>query len=228
MLKLLISAAAAAAIGITSAQATTFIFKGDGGLQDVPTGNIALDCGSVGADYCTADDTLGFAYAKDGISFTVKAFANNLITQLIQDISPANSGLGALSEADASQDQTQFGAAEAIEFVFNQVVTLTNLEFNQGDETDCSAAAGGEGPCGNFDLFIDNVLFANLAAVDLLAGGFTGTTFRFVATTPGAGFALAQFAIDQQVIPLPAAWPLLLSGVAGLTFSARRRKPRKA
>ncbi|MEQ1932098.1 MAG: hypothetical protein ABL957_16420, partial [Parvularculaceae bacterium] len=170
MKKFLISGLAAAlAFGAASANAATFVFKGDGGLQDVPTGNIAFDCGSVGADYCTANDAAGFTYSKEGITFTAKGYANNVAAQLVQDIFPNNSGLAVLSEADGQQDQTQFDSKEAIEFVFTQAVTLFNIEFNAGNDTDCSTP-GSEGPCGNFDLYIDNVLAGNFVAIDLLAG----------------------------------------------------------
>jgi hypothetical protein len=219
--------AAAALFGATAANAaTTFIFKGDMDLHDVPTGNFDNSCGSVGDDICSVNHALGLSYSKDGIQFTAFGFANNVAARLIQDISPDNSGIGVLSEADPTQDQTQFDTGEVIEFLFNQVVTLLNIEFNAGDDVDCSSF-GSEGPCGNFDLFIDNVFIANIAAVDLIAGGgagWTGTRFSFRPTTAGAGFNIAQFTVDANVIPVPAALPLLLSGLAGLAFASRRKK----
>ncbi|NWG71089.1 MAG: VPLPA-CTERM sorting domain-containing protein [Parvularculaceae bacterium] len=221
LLAALAGVAVAAAFG-ASAHATTFIFKG-GAPYDTPTGNIAFDCGTVGVDFCSADDAAGLSYSKDGITVTAVAYTAGGATQLIQDISPENSGLGALSENNNIDDQTQTNSGEWIVFTFNQSVTLSNIEFNAGNDTDCSTP-GDEGPCGNFDLFINNVFFGNLTAVDLLAGPFIGSIFKFVPTTAGAGFAVAQFTVTPEV-PVPAALPLLLSGLAGLGFAARRKRP---
>lgn len=220
---LAIAALGLAAVGLSGeAGATTFIFKGNG-AYDTPTGNIANNCGTVGIDFCTIDHAAGFTYSKDGVSVTATAHTSAGPTLLIQDIEPGESGLGAFSENDNDNDQTQFNSDEWIEFVFNGPVILSNIEFNAGNDVDCSTP-GPEGPCGFFDLFIDNVLFANLEAVDLLAGPFVGTIFRFAPTTPDAGFAIAQF--EVQPVPIPAALPLLLTGLAGLGFASRKRKER--
>lgn len=216
----------AAAIGFASfglfaaANATTFVFKGAGG-PDVPTGNIAKDCGTIGVDFCSDDDSLGLSYSKDGIDVNATAFKGDDPTQLIQDIRPPDSGLAALSEFDNINDQTQFDSDEWIEFTFNQKVFLSNIEFNAGNDTDC-ATPGPEGPCGFFDLFIDSVFVANLEAVDLLTTVFVGTVFTFFPTTSDAGFAIAQF--DVRAVPLPGALTLLLSGLAGLAFASRRKQ----
>ncbi|NWG70805.1 MAG: PEP-CTERM sorting domain-containing protein [Parvularculaceae bacterium] len=209
----------------TSASATVFIFEGNNGAYDTPTGNIALDCGSVGFDFCSANDALGLTYSKGGLGLTAVAYTTGgAPTQLIQDITPNDSGLGALSENDNINDQTQLG--EYITLTFTDAVQLTSIEFNAGNDTNCSTP-GSEGPCGFFDFFIDNVFFGNLEATDLLTGPFFGTSFRFVATTAGAGFAIAKLAIeDAPPIPAPAALPLLLAGLAGLGFASRRKSAR--
>ena len=210
------------------ANATTFIFKSGGAFLDTSTSNVAMDCGTVGADLCTDNDAAGFTYSKNGVDFSATAYTytdatytSRNATQLIQDISPANSGLAALSEMDETQDQTQFDALEAIEFVFDTAVYLTNIEFNAGDDNDCSGPQA-EGPCGDFDLWIDGAFFATITAVDLLTDVFFGSTFEFRAVTPNAGFTIAQFEVSD--VPIPGAIPLLLSGLAGLGFAARRRK----
>jgi len=224
-LRILAAAVAAAGFMAAPANATTFIFKSGGAFLDTPTGNVAMDCGTIGADLCTDDDSLGFTYSKSGTEFTATAYVydgmDREAVQLIQDISPENSGLAALSEMDPAQDQTQFDSMEAVEFVFNSAVFLTNIEFNAGDDNDCSGP-NAEGPCGDFDLFIDGAYFATITAVDLLTDVFFGTIFEFRAVTEGAGFTIAQFEVSD--VPIPGAIPLLLSGLAGLGFAARRRK----
>jgi len=218
----------AVAVGFASfnlfaaANATVFVFKGDSVLvTDVPTGNIAFDCGTVGTDFCTGVDADGFDYSKDGIDVNATAFTSAGPTQLIQDITPDNSGLGALSEGGNIDDQTQFDSDEWIEFTFNQEVFLTNIEFNAGNDTDCSTF-GSEGPCGDFDLWIDGVFFSSETAVDLLTTVFVGTVFTFFPTTEMAGFAIGQF--EVTAVPLPGALTLMLSGLAGLAFASRRKR----
>ncbi|WDI30894.1 hypothetical protein PUV54_13115 [Hyphococcus flavus] len=230
IIRLFVTSVFAAGLLAAPANATTFIFKSGGAFIDMPTGNVAMDCGTVGADLCTDDDTLGFDYSKDGVSFNASAYqytddtyASRDKTLLIQDISPENSGLGAFSENDLKNDQTQFNSLESIEFVFNETVSLTNFEFNAGDDLDCSSGAHTEGPCGDFELWINGALFATITAVDLLTDVFTGMTFEFRAITPDAGFAIAQFEVVNEV-PIPGAIPLFLAGMAWLRFSSRRRK----
>ncbi|WDI30221.1 hypothetical protein PUV54_09635 [Hyphococcus flavus] len=228
-LRLIAAAVAATFLVAAPANATTFIFKSGGAFLDMPTGNVAMDCGTVGADLCTDNDANGFAYSKEGIGFTATAytytdntFSSRNATQLIQDISPQNSGLAALSEMDDTQDQTQLDSLEAVEFVFDAAVYLTNIEFNSGADRDCGAADQPEGPCGFFELYIDGALEGTFEAVDLLTMVFFGETFEFRAITPNAGFTIAQFEVSN--VPIPGALPLLLSGLAGLGFAARRKK----
>ena len=223
-------AAAAVSVGllVAPANATTFLFKSGAGPFDTPTGdlNVSSDCGTTPDDICSDDDSLGLTYDKDGISVNVTAYTNGDPTTLIQDITPANSGLGALSEGNNIDDQTQASAGESVKFVFNTLVALTNIEFNAGDDNDCDGPLA-EGPCGTFDLIIDEGLatemtLVGLVAINLMTDVFIGTTFEFVATQIGAGFVIAQFEVNE--VPVPAALPLLLSGLAGLGFAARRRK----
>lgn len=222
-LRYLAVAAFAAGMMAAPASATTFIFKSGDAFRDDPTNaaNIVKDCGTIGTDFCTDNDAEGFDYSKNGIEFTAVAYANGNPTTLIQDIFPDNSGLGAISEDDQTQDQIQFSSAESVEFTFTDSVFLSNIEFNAGNDTDCSNP-GSEGPCGDFNLYIDNVFFATITAVDLLADTFFGSVFRFEPITDGAGFTIAQF--DVSDVPVPAALPLLISGLAGLGFASRRKK----
>lgn len=220
----LTAAAAAAAFAMTSAAgAATFVFKGDG-LNATPLGvpGVDFEAGCASAqDFCSIDHSAGLNYSVGGLGVNVTALADNQATRLIQDVFPSDSGLGAWSEDDGDDDQTQFNSGESVKFTFDTAVFLSNIEFNAGNDTNCSTF-GSEGPCGFFDLIIDGVFFANIEAVDLLATTFEGTIFEFVATTADAGFAIAKF--DVREVPVPGALPLLLSGIAGLGFASRRRK----
>ena len=232
-------AAAIVAAGFMAAPAgaTTFVFKGDG-LNVTPLGVDGVDyqsaCASTG-DFCSVQDQAGawggLNYTLDGINLTVNAYADGVLTRLIQDIQPSDSGLGAWSEDNGSDDQTQFDSGESIEFVFEAEYTVTNVEFNAGGDTNCTNTSdgSGEGSCGAFrlDIFdLSDILISSMVIditnVDVLAVLGTGARFVLTALTPGSGFTVARF--DVSDVPVPAALPLLLSGLAGLGFASRRRK----
>ena len=252
-------AGVAALLAATEAGATTFVFKGDG--NNANPGNSAGPsmganseaCATPGAlgDLCTIVGADGFTYSMDGVEFTAtayaggtsgatagSAFALGTATTLIQDRSPLDSGLGAWSERDVdfSADQTQAASGESIVFDFSTMdnpVTVTNVEFNQGGDTNCSTANGPEGGCGSVRVQIEDAMgmiiadtvynLENPTPIDVLA--VLGTGVRFILTAIGSGqsgFTIAQFTVTE--VPVPAALPLLLSGIAGLGFASRRRK----
>ncbi len=217
----------------TSANATIFVFKG-GGLNVTPLGGFVQDCGTVGVDYCTVPDhSNGFAYERDGVELTVRAYKDGTPTRLIQDITPDNSGLAAFSEQTARDDQTQFDAGESIEFDFGMnAVTVVDVEFNAGDDIDCSAAAAGmgtEGTCGRFMLEIFDIndmmilsTIIDITNIDMLPVLGTGARFLLTALDTGSGFVVAQLTIAD--VPIPGAIPLLITGLAGLGFASRKKK----
>ncbi|MEM9617457.1 MAG: VPLPA-CTERM sorting domain-containing protein [Pseudomonadota bacterium] len=227
---------AAMSMAATAANATTFVFKGDG-LNVTPEGvlntDFVQDCGTVGVDFCSVPDhSAGLDYSRNGIDVTVRAFADNEPTRLIQDVSPTDSGLGAFSESNSSDDQTQFDAGESIEFDFGmQSLTLVDVEFNAGGDTNCTNTSdgSGEGSCGRFLLEIFDVSdmmilssIIDITNVDVLPVLGTGARFLLTALDEGSGFVVAQFTVSE--VPIPGAIPLLLSGIAGLGFASRKKK----
>ncbi|MEM9013553.1 MAG: VPLPA-CTERM sorting domain-containing protein [Pseudomonadota bacterium] len=214
----------------SQASAATFVFDGnaDGSPVDAPISNIAMDCGTIGQDFCTDNDALGFDYSKDGIAFNVVARLGDATTELIQDLVGPNQGLGALSEGGQTMDQINPG--ESILITFEDEVTLSDIWLNDGISQDCPGG-GSEGPCGDVGISIDGgsvVSFTEFLAQGVLGDGggavlaLVGTTFEFFALTANAGYSIEQFTVSD--VPVPAALPLLISGIAGLGFAARRRK----
>ncbi|MEM9617456.1 MAG: VPLPA-CTERM sorting domain-containing protein [Pseudomonadota bacterium] len=233
-------AAAAAAFSVfaagAAANATTFVFKGDG-LNVTPEGvlntDFVQDCGTVGVDFCSLPDhSAGLEYSRDGIDLTVRAYENMDPTRLIQDIAPGDSGLGAFSEDNSNDDQTQFDAGESIEFDFGMnSLTIVDVEFNAGGDTNCTNTSdgSGEGSCGRFLLEIFDVsdmmilsTIIDITNIDVLPSLGTGARFLLTALDEGSGFVVAQFTVSE--VPIPGAIPLLLSGLAGIGFAARRKK----
>lgn len=229
-LRYMAAALAAAGLMAVPANATTFVFKGDGN-NVTPAGNsTACATSNPLQDLCTVVHKDGFDYSLDGVNVNATAFAgvngyddvdDDHATRLIQDLSPEDSGLGAWSESTSNDDQTQFDSKEAIRFVFEDVVALTDVEFNAGGDTNCSLP-GPEGVCGSFALYVDGAFMGVIAAVDSIAHLGNGMEFVLIAVTELAGFTIAQFTVSE--VPVPAALPLLLSGLAGLGFASRRRK----
>ncbi len=227
---------AAMSMAATAANATTFVFKGDGqnvSPEGVLNTDFVQDCGTVGDDFCsTGDHTSGLRYLRDGIALTARAYAGGVATRLIQDVVPADSGLGAFSETNSSDDQTQADSREAIEFDFgSQVVSVTDVEFNAGGDTNCTNTSdgSGEGSCGSFrlDIFnLDDLLILStvidITNVDDLPFLGEGARFLLTAIGQGSGFVVAKFTVNE--VPIPGAIPLLLSGIAGLGFAARKKK----
>lgn len=236
-LRYLAAAVVAAGLMAAPASAATFVFKGQGN-NVTPLGTAGVDfeedCASVG-DFCSVQDQAGawggLDYELDGIALTVNAYADGVATRLIQDIWPEDSGLGAWSEDNNNDDQTQFDAGESIEFIFDDEYVVTDVEFNAGGDVNCTtnAGGGGEGSCGEFLLEIFNLAdvltystVIDITNVDVLDYLGVGARFVLTALTEGSGFAVAQFTVNE--VPVPAALPLLLSGLAGLGFASRRRK----
>ncbi len=233
MIKYITAVFAAAALMAAPASAATFIFKGDG-LNVTPLGVAGVDfiedCASNG-DFCSNDPAEGLDYTLDGINLTVKAYATGNPARLIQDINPSDSGLGAWSEDDGSDDQTQFDAGESIEFKFDKIYAVTDVEFNAGGDVNCTAnsGGGGEGSCGEFLLEIfdlsDMLILSTIIDItnmDVVAYLGAGARFVLTALTPGSGFTVATMSVSD--VPLPAALPLMFAGLAGLGFASRRRK----
>lgn len=217
--------------GAASAAPVTLVFQNP--AADLPVGGnfttggqcIGINVSSI--DLCTINHAAGLTYSKSWVDVNVVAKSNGAATGLIQDLAPANSGLGALTRGETNaDDQVQAKNKESLVFDFGQLVSLLMVDFNSGADRNC-ANPGNEGPCGTFNLIIDGLLTpanTGLTAIDdMVIASLTGRVFEFVATGPTlSGFAIGRITVDE--VPLPGAAVLLLSGLAGLGFAGRRRE----
>ena len=220
--------ACAALTGAAEAAPVTFIFQNpNADLPDAGNYTTGGSCNGIsisGGDLCAVNQSLGLHYAKDWAG--VKAVGGSAGDfALMQDLSPANSGLAVLTEGETnSDDQVQSARAESIEFTFDGIVELLAIDFNAGADRNC-ASPGNEGPCGTFDLIVDGVLVGDdLTAIDdMMFGAIVGKVFNIVATGPDhGGFAIGSITVAQ--VPVPGAAFLLLSGIAGMSFASRKKK----
>ena len=228
MIKKLAFLASVATLSFASAAgATEFVFegKGNGDPFDAPVNAFfqGAGCGTAGDDICDIDNN-GLAYSKDGYSFTSYGFADGSADTLIQDLVGPNQGHGVLSEGDNTNDQINAVTSESVLYVFdNWKVKLSDIALNDGVGNDCPGG-GAEGNCGTFSLYVDGALTVENATADaIIAGGYEGKEFEFFATGDGdTGFSIERFTVSE--VPVPAALPLFLGGLAMFNAFSRRRK----
>lgn len=229
-----LTAIAAGAIALMSASAAhagiTFTFQNPG--ADLPTegnfttGGLCNGIGISGTDLCTIDNAAGLTYRISGVELNATALSGDTPSALVQDLQPNNSGLAVLTAGEgSSDDQVQVGRNESILFDFMEEVTVTEIDFNAGNDVNCADFLPAEGPCGNFTLLVDGIAtLVDIEAVDnFFTGGIVGTTFQIIATGPvGTGFTIGSITIAD--VPLPAGAWLLITGLAGLGFAGRQKK----
>lgn len=152
------------------------------------------------------------------IDVTITANPNNPFLDDVFNSRPG--GLGAcitikkapqFCDPKIANNSDNIGAGESVTLDFGQKVDISNLSFNGLSHRSLNNSAR--------TLLVNGVewTFQNLVAATLT--GITTLTLAF------GGSNAAEFYVSSlTAVPLPAAAPLLLSGIAGLAFAAKRRR----
>lgn len=218
----LLAIAAAAAMGwaaSTSANATLVSFAdfASGNEHGVPSGT-SLNIDGVNMTFITGGIVQGtfFAYFDD-------VFQGR----------PAGLGvcrvLNASNECADSSDDSIDGDISQDEFVIilfdDGPMDVTGLSFRDADHFSLNDDDVGQAVWGIFDSMGALLSFGTATFAELVAMAISG----FFDNVAGIGFQFVdtEFYVESMnvvPVPLPGALPLLLSGLAGLGFAARRKK----
>ncbi|MEO0878485.1 MAG: VPLPA-CTERM sorting domain-containing protein [Pseudomonadota bacterium] len=136
-------------------------------------------------------------------------------------------GLGVCNDAmgtEVCDDSPAIDAFETIDLFFDDFRTIQDVVFLDTQGNDVSDSMGLI-----VEVFTDSgSVTGSLSAISaLIAAGdaLFADTFSFGLTALDAtDLFIGSIDINADVIPVPAALPLLLSGLAGLGFASRRRK----
>lgn len=196
---------ALAAGGVANAAFVNFVAEAAGNERGVADGTvvvmdglaISFSAGPAGADFAYFDDLFEGRAAGLGVCKT------------LEGAPPA--------ECDDTTDDN-IRAGEAVKLTFAGPLNLSGFSFSDSDHYDLNSSAN--------TLLLNGVEFTFADVVNLTAAVVAVVTGVSSIEFAYGGSNATEYYVNwfTAEIPLPAAAPLLLAGIAGLSFASRRRK----
>jgi len=198
-----------------------------------------------------------YSFSSDGIGLTVSAGLFNDVPNAVISPGANNAavtqnhlGLGVTSTGDTSGNLDGLGQNDALIFTFDRLVKIEGIwfsGFDLDDDVDLFFESGGNLVRHSTDYLISlGVDLDGFIDISVLLGLFPsidpnlliGTMFGFGADDDGVlgllqdsfrikGLKVTDLSLPPSEVPVPAALPLFLAGLAGFRF-AMRRKPELA
>ena len=131
----------------------------------------------------------------------------------------ANPGNVLIITEDGGPDDERFGGA--IQFAFDRPVNLLSFEAFDGGIFDVFSGRGDR------LLLAETIIQSDNQSSFVTVPGFervSFVTFTLADSGEGASGAIDNISFEVAPIPVPAAMPLMLAGLGGLAFVARRRR----